>query len=554
MELVYLYCNKFRNLSDVGFNFSPSYEFTYELELNKLEFVNKRKRFDGFFGPQIVNVTGIVGMNASGKSNLLDLICHLTKGTSTQISSYIMIFCDKSHSLDEFYYKTNLENIKLDNFDANKLSPIKSVPNLSVMFFSNVSDGRNQNFPKEVIDLSQNARQFPQNKTSDVYKQVKFLLSEYSENVRINYPESLLISIKYLKQFNLAGSRFSHEVRNYVKLYDRFKKRTLNPIESFRYSFRFGLFTFLIKSISGPATYRNSDNENIEQKIDFLSALMGDHFDGVTEFGSLSKLHNKLEQVIREYVKQCPSEKGWTAKDILILLEFDKHIERLNPQFLEEKISNNSYMKFSFDETNRSIFRDFLPFFDFPDVLSIEWTGISSGHKAFLNLFAQFHSAIKRVSQHDHVLICIDEGDLYLHPAWQREFLNRLVSYVPEILKKNIQLILTTHSPFLVSDLPRENVILLLPGKEGMCEIVEVKDSMGNTFGANILDLFMGSFFLQDGVIGEFSLLKIREAIEIIQNTNSNEKELKKARQITNLIGDEFIQSKLFKMLNDDKN
>ena len=51
------------------------------------------------------------------------------------------------------------------------------------------------------------------------------------------------------------------------------------------------------------------------------------------------------------------------------------------------------------------------------------------------------------------VIILIDEIDLHLHPKWQKSFLNSILSIFP-----NIQIIVTTHSPFIVSSIENAKV------------------------------------------------------------------------------------------------
>ncbi len=50
----------------------------------------------------------------------------------------------------------------------------------------------------------------------------------------------------------------------------------------------------------------------------------------------------------------------------------------------------------------------------------------------------------------------IDDVDLHLHPSWQRQIIPALRFIFP-----NIQFILTTHSPQVLSNVKRENVFVL---------------------------------------------------------------------------------------------
>jgi len=49
------------------------------------------------------------------------------------------------------------------------------------------------------------------------------------------------------------------------------------------------------------------------------------------------------------------------------------------------------------------------------------------------------------------------------HPEWQRKYLNMLIEFFNKVWgeEKKINLILASHSPFIASDLPTENVIFL---------------------------------------------------------------------------------------------
>jgi predicted ATP-binding protein involved in virulence len=52
--------------------------------------------------------------------------------------------------------------------------------------------------------------------------------------------------------------------------------------------------------------------------------------------------------------------------------------------------------------------------------------------------------------------IVIDEIDLHLHPRWQRNLLPALMETFP-----NVQFIVTTHSPLIVSNVKAEHIVLL---------------------------------------------------------------------------------------------
>ena len=70
-----------------------------------------------------------------------------------------------------------------------------------------------------------------------------------------------------------------------------------------------------------------------------------------------------------------------------------------------------------------------------------------------------FFTGDEALLEGEAALIFIDEGELYYHPEWQREYLMTLL----QMIQKNeqdslVQVILTTNSPFIISDVLREDV------------------------------------------------------------------------------------------------
>lgn len=102
------------------------------------------------------------------------------------------------------------------------------------------------------------------------------------------------------------------------------------------------------------------------------------------------------------------------------------------------------------------------------------------------------------IDRNDSALIFIDEGEVYYHPEWQREYINTLT----ELIKENsdectLQIVIATNSPFMLSDIINENITYIPRNGE------EEK-----TFGQNIHTLLKQNFFMEY-TIGEFARKKI---------------------------------------------
>ena len=136
------------------------------------------------------------------------------------------------------------------------------------------------------------------------------------------------------------------------------------------------------------------------------------------------------------------------------------------------------------------------------------YNSLSTGEQRILRFFAD----ILYCNSRD--LYLFDEMDLSWHPEWQR----KMIYYIYNIFSNNqfkdkeINLIFTTHSPFILSDMPRENVVILAKDKDGK---IQTRNTDLSTFAANIHDLFKNNFFFEncDGIctIGEFAKKELEQ-------------------------------------------
>lgn len=149
--------------------------------------------------------------------------------------------------------------------------------------------------------------------------------------------------------------------------------------------------------------------------------------------------------------------------------------------------------------------------------IPLEW--ISSGEKQLmyqLSTIAYHMININSVStinlRYHNINILLDEIEICYHPDFQRMFIDRLL----EVLKNlpfyehfRIHILITTHSPFVLSDVLSSQIMYLREGHQ----LKEAElETMLNPFAANVNDILHQSFFLSDGFIGRYAQRKIMEA------------------------------------------
>lgn len=105
-----------------------------------------------------------------------------------------------------------------------------------------------------------------------------------------------------------------------------------------------------------------------------------------------------------------------------------------------------------------------------------------------------------------------DEMDLSWHPEWQRKMVYFIKDFFDKCNSGYKNIIFTTHSPFILSDMPVNNVVMLYRDFSGMSQIYP---NTPNSFCANIHDLFNNNFFFNNcnGIctIGEFAQRHIKD-------------------------------------------
>lgn len=143
---------------------------------------------------------------------------------------------------------------------------------------------------------------------------------------------------------------------------------------------------------------------------------------------------------------------------------------------------------------------------------------LSSGEIVMIKQFALLLDAVKNENESFHLML-LDEPDNHLHPEWCRRMISNLVNIVDAINTEerevNIQFIISTHSPIMLSDI-RDVDYLLLKKNRNEFSIVP-KDENMNVFGAHIYDIMKKNFFLENNAIGEFALNKMSNKLELLK-------------------------------------
>lgn len=125
--------------------------------------------------------------------------------------------------------------------------------------------------------------------------------------------------------------------------------------------------------------------------------------------------------------------------------------------------------------------------------VTISATDLSQGEKALFSLVSDISRRLillnpgkGKEALNGFGVVIIDEIELHLHPKWQQEIIGKLQDTFP-----NIQFILTTHSPQVLSTLPTYCIKVIRNDGNGMLSIDEPEFSLGSESKMILEDIFL---------------------------------------------------------------
>ena len=153
----------------------------------------------------------------------------------------------------------------------------------------------------------------------------------------------------------------------------------------------------------------------------------------------------------------------------------------------------------------------------------IPYMHLSSGERQFLSMMSTLTYHIKNIKsvsldrvRYNHINIILDEVEICFHPEYQRVLVERLVTVIKQLgLNRDcaFNIILTTHSPFILSDIVPDNILYL---KKGLPYPIKKQDLQ--PFAANVNDILRRGFFLENGFVGEHAKKQILLLVKFLKS------------------------------------
>lgn len=308
-------------------------------------------------------------------------------------------------------------------------------------------------------------------------------------------------------------------------------------------------------------------------KIVIIYGEFNDYFD---------RINNRFYENYKDYLKEIGNDTTHITQKIKQIFNFLKyHNKRLTINIDSKEIKIEEYskeIKILQDNNKELEIIDLIP----PPIFKIDirlndgntdvsFDSLSSGERQMIytlntvfyhlrNLYS-VRSKNEKI-KYNNLNIIFEEIELYFHPDFQRVFISRFLKGLSNFKFSNLALNLcfVTHSPFILSDIPKSNILFLKLEEEDIIydkfnekKIYAIpQKNKKQTFASNVHEMLTDGFFMES-TKGEFAISKIKEIIDYCENfknvTNLTNREINLYevlkdyyKEIIRNIGEDYIR------------
>lgn len=278
------------------------------------------------------------------------------------------------------------------------------------------------------------------------------------------------------------------------------------------------------------------NDDKLEKKIE-------DDSEGVIEVNE-----NELKEITVDYSED--------DKEVISFINSIRElIEELNEIVKNNKVLNNgAFCTLSCDWRDGGLGRFIKSFTELKSesfYIVYDHEDLSSGQRGYLDMFSRIFEKIQegKIDSNNNLVFLIDESDVYMHPSIQIEVVMNIMKFFSLFMENGmVQIILTSNSAFIASDIPHTNLIYV-ENKDGISISNNMREDC-KTFGANIHNMLINNFYMDKGTVGCFANLIINDIIELLKDENINEDYQLELFKKINIIGEPIIREKLIEMYN----
>ncbi len=562
-HICYIFLYSYRLLKNIGVSFDPHYLFSMEGDTLHIEKTDVLP--EGYFGRSVYSVTSIVGNNGAGKTSALRFLMEaVVDGYHAHGINGIVVY-EKDGQL--CIYQPNKDDAPLVSIDSKlPYSPINSPLSIPGRYYAGHFCPK---YDKNDILSSELAGAYI---ASDQWLLIHDLLN-YS-----NF-DSFALSGRFYSYL------FAHEAQNNARICELL---LIDDIGGLLKDLRLPRYIIIEPNDGGAEYIANSSNvhikiprfikltketkqnaiakliytniinliaENQSDSAVFLNLL--ERWQSEPREGSILDIFNSFinQESISGNAKVSLQGIHYVLKELVSICSFDDN----SGVFYVEVEKGKHQLRELIEEVFNSHFYLTSKFFDIYYSHGLYTnTILSSGEQELLNLLSRLYFSITQqpkqiANKQSPSLLLLDEAEIGYHPEWQRKYVNLLLQFLNNTNyvspSDQFQIVITSHSPIILSDLPLCCVNILQKNNNGD---TVVREGEAETFGENVFNLYRRAFVMTDGLIGSFAKQKLESLVQRIECMNQSEDKAKEREALIKeikLVGDIRIRELLISKL-----
>lgn len=613
MRLLYAYIAHFRNIFDQEMNFSSDYDISYSHEKLHISKLPEDPNINYLYGDSMMrNLSIIVGKTGAGKSNLLQLIGMQVSYRQNEDNKGAYLFLYELEpnvprfllevtglSVDGLYTLRNSRKIDFEaiifTIDAEgkfhiEKNGLNTVPNNCFIFnsfdpdsyafcpYGTSKEDRSPSYNSMISGVPRELSIYGKSSVSVECLAIKDYLTHFSKE-----------SIKHNASFSITVSNWRERIPvelppKIQNLYWTFKDRTERKRME---NLKKGL------SYDTPIKYK----KELTPKIRFLHDFLTDYaiylrkyihyyFRAQQDIGlsadygkkSIVKRLTELCEFIDSNLSEVQYKEGFLWQIGNDIIDIYRALGELDDKYFTDETFSIPVDDIQIEEKGNNVMNrvfenieNYIPDQNnlFPDeLLPYHWSKISSGEYQYgkvLGQIEEFGNRIKIGHRGDsyeeyrfpNIILLMDEPETFMHPEMCRQFIFNIDRYLKNRHPDStFQMIISTHSPFMLSDVLSSQVIKMDYDDLGRCVVFHGKSNA--YFAANLYSIMADGFFLTYS-IGERARVFLQKKFEWLKAViNSREPltateriEISDLRTFIPHIGDEMIRYSFERLLKD---
>lgn len=593
MKLLGLIIRDYENLiSKQIFHFSD--EYTINFDWNETITINKNPHHIAeFYGENVTNITAIVGINGVGKTSLLNFIGSKFSERKEFLRKYeYFIFYEMDESIIiEFNNKHAVNQIIFNDYIIDTIDGL--IGDTQTIFFKKQGDNYqiiSSNPAGSINYIFKKYHQYSFGENNDIIDTLfsgNNLITRYLCQPPSNY--NVIQAFRFLKINDFFSSNKIMKYRILYWSYDELQSLLIELIEKSNYYEKLITLLSLFSANSDNSLPFQFTNQIIAFLINLMLTLKKTYhlwnkniedllLNQICEYLTLNLQSNQIDilyhktgetsKILQDYFRhEFPQENIDNNYQITDFINFSIEAMQLLCKTSDHlEVDNNSFI-IDFSSETKEI-NDFLIGYRkllycnkinpegivvFPvDNLFFKLHELSStGEENLIQFLGQLIELISNAESGNHIIL-IDEIDESFHPSWSNKMVQLLslcCTYFLDIENSScqnptFQFIITTHSPFILSDIKNHNVISL---KENYGKVIS---KQVNTFAKNIQRIIYDEMDTSD-IYGTFAQSKINKIVNILNQASISSELIEKTKSEVQTINEPIIRNKLNQMLLD---